>query len=76
LAALRHGGEHPAARGIPGVPGSRHPKFTGVLHREHAIVEDQARRTSPWGCRTVLSSLSRFVRVYAVPDKEICGVEV
>jgi hypothetical protein len=24
--------------GIPGVPGSHHPQFIGVLHREHAVV--------------------------------------
>ena len=31
----------PAAGGVPGVPGSHHAQFTDVLHREHAIVEDQ-----------------------------------
>ena len=30
----------PAARGIPGVPGSHHAQFTDVLHRQHAVVED------------------------------------
>ena len=30
----------PAVRGIPGVPGSHHAQFTGVLHRQHAVVED------------------------------------
>ena len=33
----------PAAGGIGGVPGSHHAQFTGVLHREHAVVEDQVR---------------------------------
>src|SRR5207302_5756073 len=33
----------PAARGIPGVPGSHHAQFTGVLHRQHAVVEDGVR---------------------------------
>ena len=33
----------PAARGIPGVPGSHHAQFTDVLHRQHAVVEDQVR---------------------------------
>ena len=28
--------------GIPGVPGSHHAQFTDVLHREHAVVEDNA----------------------------------
>ena len=27
--------------GIPGVPGSHHPQFIDVLHREHAAVEDR-----------------------------------
>jgi hypothetical protein len=30
----------PAARGIPGVPGSHHAQFIDVLHRQHAVVED------------------------------------
>ena len=34
----------PAAGGIGGVPGSHHPRFTGVLHREHAVVEDRANK--------------------------------
>ncbi len=33
----------PAARGIPGVPGSHHAQFTDVLHRQHAVVEDGVR---------------------------------
>ena len=32
--------------GIPGVPGSRHPQYTGVLHREHAAVETAGVRTA------------------------------
>ena len=27
--------------GIPQVPGSHHPQFIDVLHREHAVVEDR-----------------------------------
>ena len=32
--------------GIPEVPGSRHPQFTGTLHREHAVVETAGVRTA------------------------------
>jgi hypothetical protein len=32
--------------GIGGVPGSYHPQFTGVLHREHAVVETDGVRTA------------------------------
>jgi hypothetical protein len=32
--------------GIGGVPGSHHPQFTGVLHREHACVETAGVRTA------------------------------
>ncbi len=56
----------PAARGIPGVPGSHHAQFTGVLHREHAqftgvlhrqhaIVEDQVRTNKAMGLRNLPS---------------------
>ena len=39
--------------GIPGVPGSHHPQFIDVTHREHAIVEDRSpRRERPWACAT------------------------
>jgi hypothetical protein len=31
------------ATGIPGVPGSHHPQYIDVTHREHAIVEDGVR---------------------------------
>jgi hypothetical protein len=31
----------PAVGGIGGVPGSHHAQLIDVLHREHAIVEDQ-----------------------------------
>ena len=43
----------PAAGGIPGVPGSHHAQFTGVLHREHAIVEDQVRTNKAMGLRNL-----------------------
>ena len=36
----------PAAGGIGGVPGSHHAQFTGVLHRQHAVVEDDPHRGS------------------------------
>ncbi|HEX9041540.1 MAG TPA: transposase [Trebonia sp.] len=32
--------------GIPGVPGSHHPRYTGVLHRDHVIVETGGVRTA------------------------------
>ena len=37
------------ATGIPGVPGSHHPQFTDVLHRQHAVVEDQVRTNKAMG---------------------------
>jgi hypothetical protein len=45
----------PAAGGIPGVPGSHHAQFTGVLHREHAVVEDQVRTNKAMGLRNLPS---------------------
>src|SRR6266851_635193 len=45
----------PAAGGIGGVPGSHHAQFTGVLHREHAIVEDQVRTNKAMGLRNLPS---------------------
>jgi hypothetical protein len=39
--------------GIGGVPGSHHAQFTGVLHREHAIVEDQVRTNKAMGLRNL-----------------------
>jgi hypothetical protein len=50
----------PAAGGISGVPGSRHAQFTGVLHREHAVVEDQVRTNKATGLRN-LPSKTRIV---------------
>ncbi len=44
----------PVAGGIGGVPGSHHAQFTGVLHREHAVVEDQV-RTKATGLRNLPS---------------------
>jgi len=32
--------------GIPGVPGSHHPQYIDVVHREHAVVETAGVRTS------------------------------
>jgi DDE family transposase len=43
----------PAAGGIPGVPGSHHPQFIDVLHREHAVVEDQVRTNKAMGLRNL-----------------------
>jgi hypothetical protein len=45
----------PAAGGISGVPGSHHAQFTDVLHREHAIVEDQVRTNKAMGLRNLPS---------------------
>ncbi len=45
----------PAAGGIPGVPGSHHAQFIDVLHREHAIVEDQVRMNKAMGLRNLPS---------------------
>ncbi len=41
----------PAAGGICGVPGSHHAQFTGVLHRQHAVVEDGVRTAKSMGLR-------------------------
>jgi hypothetical protein len=45
----------PATGGIPGVPGSHHPQFTDVLHREHAVVEDRVRTNKAMGLRNLPS---------------------
>jgi len=47
----------PAAGGIPGVPGSHHAQFTGVLHREHAVVEDRVRTNKALGLRNLPSKI-------------------
>ncbi|MGH3407334.1 MAG: IS1380 family transposase [Streptosporangiaceae bacterium] len=41
--------------GIPGVPGTGHAQFIDVLHREHAVVEDQARTNKAMGLRNLPS---------------------
>jgi hypothetical protein len=41
--------------GIPGIPGSHHPQFTDVLHRQHAIVEDGVRTGKAAGLRNLPS---------------------
>jgi hypothetical protein len=43
----------PAARGIPGVPGSHRAQFIDVLHREHAVVEDGVRAGKSMGLRNL-----------------------
>ena len=45
----------PAARGIPGVPGSHHAQFIDVLHRQHAVVEDGVRTAKSMGLRNLPS---------------------
>jgi hypothetical protein len=37
------------------VPGSHHPQFIDVLHREHAVVEDGVRTGKAMGLRTLPS---------------------
>ncbi len=41
--------------GIPGVPGSHHPQFIDVTHREHAVVEDGVRAGKAMGLRNLPS---------------------
>jgi hypothetical protein len=41
--------------GIPGVPGSHHPQFIDVTHREHAVVEDAVRAGKAMGLRNLPS---------------------
>jgi len=40
---------------MPGVPGSHHPQFTDVTHREHAVVEDGVRTGKAMGLRNLPS---------------------
>jgi hypothetical protein len=41
--------------GITGVPGTHHPQFIDVLHRQHAVVEDGVRAAKPMGLRNLPS---------------------
>jgi Transposase DDE domain group 1 len=41
------------ATGIPGVPGSRHPQYIDVVHRQHAVVEDGVRNGKAMGLRNL-----------------------
>ena len=43
------------AAGIGGVPGSHHPQYIDVVHREHAIVEDGVRTGKTMGLRNLPS---------------------
>src|SRR5262249_13785492 len=43
------------AAGIPGGPGSHHPQYIDVTHREHAIVEDGVRTGKAMGLRNLPS---------------------
>jgi hypothetical protein len=43
------------AAGIPGVPGSHHPQYIDVTHRQHAIVEDGVRTAKAMGLRNLPS---------------------
>ena len=44
-----------ADTGMANVAGSHHPQFTGVLHREHAVVEDRVRTQKAMGLRNLPS---------------------
>ena len=44
-----------AGTGIGNVPGSHHPQFIDVLHREHAVVEDRVRTQKAMGLRNLPS---------------------
>ena len=55
----------PAARGIPGVPGSHHAQFIDVLHRQHAVVEDGVRTAKSMGLRNLPSDLGGELRLGA-----------
>ena len=56
----------PAASGIGGVPGSHHAQFIDVLHREHAVVEDQVRTNKAMGLRKLpIQGLDRELRLGA-----------
>src|ERR1700683_1291549 len=39
-------GPNTRTKGMPGVPGSHHPQFIDVAHREHAVVETAGVRTA------------------------------
>jgi len=41
--------------GIAGVPGSHHPQYIDVVHREHAVVEDGVRAAKTMGLRNLPS---------------------
>jgi hypothetical protein len=41
--------------GITGVPGTHHPQFIDVLHRQHAVVEDGVRTAKSMGLRNLPS---------------------
>ena len=43
------------ATGIKDVPGTHHPQFIDVLHREHAVVEDRVRTNKALGLRNLPS---------------------
>jgi hypothetical protein len=45
LEVLDHLHEHPGRR-VAGVPGSHHPQYIDVVHREHAVVETDGIRTA------------------------------
>jgi hypothetical protein len=42
--------------GIKDVPGTHHPQFIDVLHREHAVVEDRIRTNKAMGLRNLPSN--------------------
>jgi hypothetical protein len=64
----------PAARGIPGVPGSHHAQFTDVLHRQHAVVEDGVRAGKSMGLRN-LPSIIFSLLIFQPSDLQFCVVD-
>ena len=64
----------PAAAGIGGVPGSHHAQFIDVLHREHAVVEDQVRTNKAMGLRN-LPSIIFSPTILRSSDLWLCVVD-
>ena len=64
----------PAARGIGGVPGTHHAQFIDVLHRQHAVVEDEVRAGKSMGLRN-LPSLIFSPTILRSSDLWLCVVD-
>jgi hypothetical protein len=61
--------------GIEGVPGSRHAQFTGVLHRQHAVVEDGVRTARAAGMRNLPSKSWRVNCGWTVAANIAAGLQ-